>query len=187
MFCRSITMTAADEVSSKPSRSSISAPTTSSTPSAPKVQARTFGPGISTIRARSGARARMRRRRAMLDSISLWANERRKTSTPAATRPRTTSSESEAGPTVATIFVRRTGIPFNASSESKRMTRANHAEWERRRHDRLLPPRAGPCRSNHRVRVSAAPRSLDRAEPRVRRESPPSRRRIGPPDSSRGG
>ena len=77
----------------------------------PNDPARIFGPGMSTIRARSGASARIRRRRSMHEGMSPWAKERRKTSTPAFMRSLMTSSLSEAGPMVATIRVRRTVFP----------------------------------------------------------------------------
>ena len=82
---RSTAMRSAVEVSLKPSTSWISSPTFSVTGVVPKEPARILGPGMSTMMARSGAIARTRRKRSIPDSMSPWAKERRKTSTPAAT------------------------------------------------------------------------------------------------------
>ncbi len=107
-FSRSTTIRSAVECWANPSTRSISWPMLSSTGVVPKDPARILGPGMSTMIARSGASLRSLRSRARFEGMSPWAKDRRKTSTPAATRALMTSSPSDAGPMVATIRVRRT-------------------------------------------------------------------------------
>ena len=99
------------EASPRASTSSISSPTLKVTSDVPKEPARILGPGMSTMMARSGAMTRTRRNSSTPEAMSPWANEMRKTSTPARTSSRNISSEFDAGPIVATIRVRRTGFP----------------------------------------------------------------------------
>ena len=86
-------------------------PVAMSVPCSANFAARTFGPGRSTrmptLTPSSSATARMRRNRSIPSSKVPCASPIRATFIPARTISRRVVSSSEAGPMVATIFVRR--------------------------------------------------------------------------------
>ncbi len=91
--------------------SSIVSPSARWAPSSGKLAARTLGPGRSTstptVRPTSSAACRTRPIRSTVSATGPWARDRRAMSIPAPIIARRVTMSSDAGPTVATILVRR--------------------------------------------------------------------------------
>ena len=111
--CSSSTVMRSGPLAPSPATSTTRSPSARKAPPSGKGPVRTLGPGRSartpTVRPRRSAVSRTRAMRARCSSAEPWARPRRTTSTPASSRSARTSGLSDAGPRVATIFVRRMG------------------------------------------------------------------------------